>query len=122
MSTIFSTVTSLLKGYEEYQLMSLDGGYVSFVTSVLFCLVILSCYKKEKNNILFQQTSHYAILNMVMSAIRFVNVMIMRVLLYLSVFPYLMVDSLKDNDSLDFHFVSSKEAKYPIVYENAHSA
>lgn len=117
MSTIFSTVTSLLKGYEEYQLMSLDGGYVSFVTSVLFCLVILSCYKKEKTNILFQQTSHYAILNMVMSAIRFVNVMIMRVLLYLSVFPYLMVDSLKETTNANrYKFVAAFYAAAYFIY------
>ena len=96
MKTIFGKVSSMLD-YDEYQLMSLEGGYVSFAASLLFCCAVMANYKIESNNLKFQQASHYTVLYALFSAIRFVNVMIMRVLLYLSVFPYLMIDSMHES-------------------------
>lgn len=96
MNTVFSVVSNMLN-YEEYQLMNLDGGYVSFAISLLVSFLVIAKYKTERNNTLFQQTSHYTILYMMFSAIRFVNVMMMRVVLYFTVFPYLLIDSLHHN-------------------------
>ncbi len=96
IGAIFNKISSMLD-YDEYQLMSIEGGYVSFAASLLFCLVILDRYKLELCNFRFQQASHYTLLFAMFSAVRFVNVMIMRVLLYLSVFPYLMVDSMQES-------------------------
>lgn len=94
MSTIFSVVSTMLN-YDEYQLMTLDGGYFSFAISVLVSILAIVKYKDERNNISFQQSSHYTFVYMILSAIRFVNVMVMRVVLYFSVFPFLLIDSLQ---------------------------
>lgn len=106
---IFNEVASLLN-YDEYVLEGLDGGYVSFMGSLIFCIIVFERYGKEIGNLKFQQASHYTILFMMFSVIRFVNVMMMRVLLYFSVYPYLMIDSLSLNQ------ISKRYKKIAIVY------
>lgn len=96
MDVIFSLVTQTLD-YEQYQLMSFDGGIISFLVSGLFSLVVIYYYKKEQLNYKFQASAHYTILYSIFSGVRFVNIMIMRVLLYFSPFPFLMIDSLSKN-------------------------
>lgn len=96
INTIFYQVSTILS-YEDYQLMSFQGGYISFIVSVLFGVVVFNMIKAEQKNKTFQQAAHYTILYALFSAIRFVNIMIMRVMLYLSVFPYLMIDTLDEN-------------------------
>lgn len=109
IDSIFSNVSALLN-YDQYILMGLEGGYVSFFISLLFCIIILKKYNIEKSNLKFQQATHYTILYTIFSASRFVNAMIMRVLLYVSIYPYLMIDSLKQDQA------SKKYKKLAIIY------
>ena len=83
-------------GY-DYVLHSLNAGYISFVVSLIFLSIVLATYRREINNTLFMSSAHLTVLNTVFGAIRFVNVMAMRVMLYFTCFPYLMIDRIESS-------------------------
>lgn len=90
-------------GY-EYKLMSLNAGYFSFVASLIFLYIVLSTYKNEKNNVYFTASAHLTLLNVVLGAIRFVNVMAMRIMLYFTCLPYLMIDNIDSSNQKKRHY------------------
>ena len=98
MNSIFSFVASSLEYDDRYVLQSLNAGYYSFFASLIFVIMLFRTYKSESNNELFRPAAHLTIMNCMFSAIRFVNVMIMRVILYVSCFPYLMIDMMNDHN------------------------
>lgn len=84
-------------GY-EYVLEELNAGYISFIASLIFLFMALSCTQGEEKNLLFRPAAHLTIVNTMLGAIRFVNVMAMRIMLYISCFPYLMIDQINDSN------------------------
>lgn len=98
MNRIFSFVASSLEYDDRYVLQSLNAGYYSFFASLVFAVMLIRAYKAESNNIQFRPAAHLTILNCMFIAIRFVNVMISRVVLYVSFFPYLMIDMMNDQN------------------------
>ncbi|MCI6338278.1 MAG: EpsG family protein [Prevotella sp.] len=96
MNSIFSFVASSLEYDDRYVLQSLNAGYYSFFASLIFVVMLINSYRAESDNEQFRPAAHLTIMNCMFSAIRFVNVMIMRVILYVSCFPYLMIDMMND--------------------------
>ena len=94
---LFAVISSTLN-YEEYYLMSLNGGVFTFLASFGFVYVALKHYKTDRDNIQFTSGAHHSMLLAFFSAIRFVNVMISRVIYYISPIPYLMIDSLNEKN------------------------
>lgn len=95
---LFSAISSTLNYDEKYTLMSLNGGVFSFLASLGFVYVALNHYKTNSKNIHFVSGAHHSMLLAFFSAIRFVNVMLSRVILYISPIPYLMIDSLEEKN------------------------
>lgn len=93
---LFAAISSSLNYDEKYTLMSLNGGFFSFLVSFGFVYVALKHYKTDRNNTHFISGAHHSMLLVFFSALRFVNVMLSRVILYISPIPYLMLDSLDE--------------------------
>ena len=95
IDSIFSRITTIIYT-DQYVLMGLRGGVFSFLASFAFALIPGFYYRQEKNNQMFILGSHFTMLWFLFSAIRFINVMMSRVILYILPMPYLMIDSMND--------------------------